>query len=29
MNGEHDLPEKFVKIAKEHKWRLKGKRFQR
>ena len=29
MNGEHDSPEKFVKIAKEHKWRLKDKRFQR
>ena len=25
-----DIPtEKFVKMAKEHKWRLKGKRFQR
>jgi len=22
-------PEKFVKMAKEHKWKLKGKRFQR
>ena len=26
---EDILPEKFVKMAKEHKWRLKDKRFQR
>jgi len=29
FRNEDLIPEKFVKMAKEHKWKLKGKRFQR